>query len=398
MPSLQVYASKVTQFSRNENGKQLAALFSLTDQQGSSMYDHNMTIAQLEGQLGKKLAQPWNEIAVKHLKAFILQSEGRYGEAFEAQKDLVQVFQRAMISWDRWCLPILYVINSDLRMLATQADHMEVAAEGQRKKLEDAANVISKSFTYCITDRGVLATSKKYGTYRVIGMLFRIYFKLKQPNLCKNILRALSAADMPSIEDFPKSDRVTFRYYVGRFFFLEEDYLRAEQELSLAFKECSRHQQKNKELILLLLLPIRMMRGVLPNDRLLRLYPRTRELYGNIAAAIRTGNVGQFDAALAKAELQLIQNGTYFAVEKAQIMAMRRLFHRVFLLLGKNTRIPIGTFKAALEYTGQHMEVEETEWMLAVMITRGYMKGYLSHEKLYLVLSNKDAFPAITTL
>lgn len=80
----------------------------------------------------------------------------------------------------RWCLPVLYVLNNELRVIATRADDEQInaAAEGERKRLEDAANVISKSFTYCITDRGVLATSKKYGTYCMIGILFRIYFKV----------------------------------------------------------------------------------------------------------------------------------------------------------------------------------------------------------------------------
>lgn len=148
----------------------------------------------------------------------------------------------------RWCLPVLYVINNDLRIIASRADDAaSEAVEGQRKKLEEAANVISKSFTYCITDRSPLATSKKHGTYCMIGILFRIYFKLKQQNLCKNILRALKAADMPSIDQFPKSDRVTFRYYLGRLYFLEEDYVKAEHELDLAFKECTNRQKKNKE-------------------------------------------------------------------------------------------------------------------------------------------------------
>lgn len=70
---------------------------------------------------------------------------------------------------------------------------------------------------------------------------------MRQQNLCKNILRAVKAADMPPIEQFPKSDRVTFRYYLGRLYFLEEDYVKAEHELDLAFKECSNKSLKNKE-------------------------------------------------------------------------------------------------------------------------------------------------------
>jgi uncharacterized protein HemY len=70
---------------------------------------------------------------------------------------------------------------------------------------------------------------------------------LKQQNLCKNILRAVKAADMPHINEFPKSDRVTFRFYLGRLYFLEEDYVKAELELNLAFKQCTNKNMKNKE-------------------------------------------------------------------------------------------------------------------------------------------------------
>lgn len=52
---------------------------------------------------------------------------------------------------------------------------------------------------------------------------------------------------MPAIDEFPKSDRVTFRYYLGRLYFLEEDYSKAEHELNLAFKECTNKNLKNKE-------------------------------------------------------------------------------------------------------------------------------------------------------
>lgn len=48
--------------------------------------------------------------------------------------------------------------------------------------------------------------------------------QLKQQNLCKNILRAVKVAGMPDIDEFPKADRVTFRYYLGRLYFLEEEY------------------------------------------------------------------------------------------------------------------------------------------------------------------------------
>ncbi|KAG0740453.1 hypothetical protein G6F16_005150 [Rhizopus arrhizus] len=336
-----------------------------------------------------QLEAPWTEIVIHHMKTALYLDAGEYEEAFLSQKEVVQSLQRFMPNMTRWVLPVLYLFNNDLRLIATRADQDKEAAEGQRRKLEEAANVISKSFTYCITDRGPMMTSKKYGTYRMIGMLFRIYFKLKQQNLCKNILRAVKAADMPSLEQFPKSDRVTFRYYLGRLYFLEEDYVKAENELNLAFKECTKHHLKNKELILQTLLPVKLMKGMLPTKTLLSMFPQSRQIYSQLAIAVKKGDVKSFNIALTNSESTLIKQRTYFAVEKAESIALRQLFRKVFLVMGQNTRLPIAKFQQALNFEGMTIDIEEAEWMLANMIYKGYMKGYLSHEKMYLVLTSQ---------
>jgi hypothetical protein len=44
--------------------------------------------------------------------------------------------------------------------------------------------------------------------------------------LSKNILKAIQAyrGDMPTLDAFPKAHQVTFKYYVGVIYFLEENY------------------------------------------------------------------------------------------------------------------------------------------------------------------------------
>ncbi|KAF1800020.1 hypothetical protein V8B55DRAFT_1368060 [Mucor lusitanicus] len=394
---LATYVNKLQLYVNSENGKQLSLLLALEHNYAKQFLNSGVQLHQIDGTCKTSLEAPWNEVASNHLKTLIHVDAGDYDEAFDTQKELVQAFQRGMSNMTRWCLPALYTINNDLRIVATKADDQtETAVEGQRKKLEDAANVISKSFTYCITDRGVLHSSKKYGTYCMIGILFRIYFKLKQQNLCKNILRAVKAADMPSLDQFSKSDRVTFRYYLGRLYFLEEDYAKAEHELDLAFKECTTRQSKNKELILQILLPVKLMRGILPTASLFQKFPRARQIYSQLANSIKMGDVKAFNVALTNSESRLIRQGTYFAIEKAESIAIRQLFRKVYLVLGQNTRIPIQTFQKALEFEGLNVEIEEAEWMLANMIYKGYMKGYLSHEKMFLVLSKDNPFPPVS--
>jgi len=72
----------------------------------------------------------------------------------------------------------------------------------------------------------------------------------------------------------------------------------------------------------------------------------------------------------------------------------------------KSTRIPISSFHTAVQLSILNAnsaedsgsttgDEEETECLLANMVYKGYMKGYISHEKQMVVLSAKSAFPAL---
>jgi hypothetical protein len=82
-----------------------------------------------------------------------------------------------------------------------------------------------------ISGRAPLEESRKWGIYFIVNLLFKTYFKLNSASVSRTILTSLAAYDqrndIPPLEAFPKSQRVTFRYYEGVLFFLEENYLQA---------------------------------------------------------------------------------------------------------------------------------------------------------------------------
>lgn len=82
-------------------------------------------------------------------------------------------------------------------------------------------------------------------------------------------------------------------------------------------------------LILQTLLPVKLMRGILPTKALFNEFKKTREIYGDLATAIKKGDVKSFNVALANSESLLIRQGTYFAIEKAESIAIRQLFRKV---------------------------------------------------------------------
>lgn len=172
------------------------------------------------------------------------------------------------------------------------------------------------------------------------------------------------------------------------------------------------------------LIPLRLLRGQLPSTSLLHHYPRLRDLYAPFISALRAGDVKAYDAALEYAEVRLVDMGVWLAVERAREICMRCLFKKVYVsslsalsfchirslananlphsplprwkVLGKPSRIEISNFHDGFRVSGLSMPMVETECLLANMIYKGYIKGYISHEKQTVVLAKGDAaFPKL---
>jgi COP9 signalosome complex subunit 12 len=153
----------------------------------------------------------------------------------------------------------------------------ELAKQAQLRNCEGQ---LKRIFTLCLNDRQVhsscletllmmicrapLEESRKWGIYFIINLLFKTYFKLNSASLSRTILKTLAAyrGDMPPLEAFPASQRVTFKYYEGVLFFLEENYVevsyvallckshltfQAEKHLTEAWRLCHRNAKNNLE-------------------------------------------------------------------------------------------------------------------------------------------------------
>ena len=138
-------------------------------------------------------------------------------------------------------------------------------------------------------------------------------------------------------------------------------------------------------------------------------------MYKPLVDAILQGDLKAFDTALYDETLQkrFLDLGLYIIVEKTREICLRGLFRKVYvqqsfvceltkpsfnswLVLEKPTRIPISMFHAGLRIAGQDIPVEEAECLTAVMIFKGYIRGYISHEKQTVVLATSGAFPSLT--
>lgn len=86
------------------------------------------------------------------------------------------------------------------------------------------------------------------------------------------------------------------------------------------------------------------------------------------------------------------RRGNYLLLEKCKMICYRNLFKRVYKIVGKE-QIKLDYIAQSFKWLGMPIDLDEVECILANLIFKQYIRGYLSHEKRILVLSKKDPFP-----
>ncbi|KAF8915400.1 hypothetical protein CPB85DRAFT_428049 [Mucidula mucida] len=381
-----------------ENGENLAYLLRPTSPHGKDLVKQfkNATKSTFSNYLGS-IQSPWDEIAVQYVLVCLHVARRRPMEAFKEHTTLVGLFYRFFTENRGWTLLALFSILRDLRDLAFDSDIYAKESDLKSDSMEDAARTITKAFGLCMTDRiSPFDQSRKWGVYYVVGLVLKCYFRIKRISLSKSILRALDANnDIPPLQQYPRSHQVTYRYYIGMLKFLSEDYAKSEEELTLAFYQCHIEAHANQERILTYLIPLRMLKGHLPSDELMTRFPDLENLYRSFIKAIRTGDIASYDHALDLHEKKLLDLNLYITLEKARESCLRSLFRRVWVVADKQSRLPISMFHSALKTCKLDVDAEEAECLLANLIYKGYIRGYISHAMQMVVLANMNAFPRV---
>ncbi|RSH92177.1 COP9 signalosome (CSN) subunit [Saitozyma podzolica] len=349
---------------------------------------------------GHSLPEPWDGIALRHCACVHALYTNKYQEAYTHQNALLSLFFRWLQDQSSWALPILYQLLQDLRDLAEQADQVSFASTGKTQALEECTRTVSKGFSMCATDRMFKgAESRRVGVYYLACLSMKCYFKVGKPNLCKNIIRAVTSdPKTPPVDEAPLTDQVSWHFYIGMLAFLAGEDKKADEELSWAFEHCPLESVRNQELILTYLIPLRLLRGLFPSRALLARYPRLDETFTPFIESIKSGDVREYDERLEWAQPRLVGMSVYLVVERAREGCLRGLFKKAWVASEKSSRLPMSTFRTALRLHRVDVDSDEVECMVANMIYRGFIKGYISHEKQMVVLAKTNPFPNLHTI
>ncbi|KAJ0004623.1 hypothetical protein NQD34_010837 [Periophthalmus magnuspinnatus] len=345
------------------------------------------------------LEPPYDEMVAAHLRCCFAVANHDFVEAYKFQTLVVQSFLRAFQSHkeENWALPLMFAVTLDLRIFANNAEQqLQRKGKGQPgEMLEKAAEQLMSCFRVCASDnRAGIDDSKKWGMMFLSNQLFKIYFKINKLPLCKPLIRAIDSSNLRT--EFSPAQTVTYKYYVGLKAMFDSDFKPAEEYLSYSFDHCHRSSQKNKRMILIYLLPVKMLLGHMPTLQLLRKYDLMQ--FSDVTKGVREGNLLLLNEALSKHETFFIRCGIFLILEKLKIITYRNLFKKVYLLL-QTHQLPLEAFLIALRMMKvEGVDLDEVQCILANLIYMGHIKGYISHQHQKLVVSKQNPFPALSTL
>ncbi|KAM6892575.1 LOW QUALITY PROTEIN: PCI domain-containing protein 2 [Xenentodon cancila] len=368
------------------------------------------------------LEPPYDEMVAAHLRCTFAVANHDFVEAYKFQTLVVQYpsmlesdlsvttsqscdllaatsFLRAFQSHkeENWALPVMFAVTLDLRIFANSAERqLQKKGKGQPgEMLEKAAEQLMSCFRVCASDnRAGIEDSKKWGMMFLSNQLFKIYFKINKLHLCKPLIRAIDSSNLKN--DYSPAQKVTYKYYVGRKAMFDSDFKPAEEFLSFAFHHCHRSSQKNKRMILIYLLPVKMLLGHMPTHQLLRKYDLMQ--FSDVTKAVSEGNLLLLNEALSRHETFFIRCGIFLILEKLKIITYRNLFKKVYLLL-KTHQLPLDAFLVALKMMRvEDVDIDEVQCILANLIYMGHIKGYISHQHQKLVVSKQNPFPPLSSV
>ena len=355
------------------------------------------------GMVKQLLPKDWAQIISSHVVSTGLLADGKAVAALNEQMDACEKLLDVMLSkanqGSNWYLPVLDVVVLQLRLCAYSAD---AGVGSGNKHQRDVAQKIQEFFGPMAKDSAQMSNSRKMGGLIIANHLFKMYFRI---NLLKQVghVRRNIETRFPPLDEFPKSQTVTYTFYLGRLQVMAEQYAEAEESLGFALRHCHKDSKANKARILQYLVPVRLLRGMFPAPRLLQKYNFPQ--FQQAVAAIKAGDLRSYNVVLREHEDFFISRGIFLILEKLKKLVYRNLIRKVHTIMRndesvkRKEQIKLSYIRAAFSANGVEMPEEhfdEIECILANLIYRGYIRGFIAHNKC-LVVSAKDPFPKVSS-
>jgi nuclear mRNA export protein PCID2/THP1 len=198
-------------------------------------------------------------------------------------------------------LPTVLEYSAVLARLAIGLDkrpelisHLTLADEGTSSSLPELA-AMSLRQVASICARDLKPNGKSSAVYKLANLCMKILFQCQKPESIPSFYNIVALLKRP-ITDYSRGDRVTYLFYLGRYFHYTAQFYYAVMTLERAYLECDIRCLKQRRLILIYLVASGIILGRFPSKSL---YQRPEaagfeERFDPICQAMKLGDLATF--------------------------------------------------------------------------------------------------------
>ena len=119
-----------------------------------------------------------------------------------------------------------------------------------------------------------------------------------------------------------------------------------------------------------------------------------------IVPALMHGDIQNFEQNMKIHQSFFLKRGIFLLVEKLKTTLYRNLIFKIYNIKykDKTNKINLKEILPTLQKIGGVDDMDGLECMISNLIYSGYIKGYISHEKSYLVLSKQNPYPKLSDI
>jgi hypothetical protein len=356
------------------------------------------------------------EFASNYAKYMLLKQEHLHVlKAFaalnQAVKGYCRFYQSSVLSGS-WSVRLIDSLCRKLKDIATPAEEEYKKVKEETKDVTEPPLKLAKmslenAFNKSQIIKEPFPDSRKLAAFYVVIHIWEMYFIEGKYRMCQRFVSWVEKMQ-DGFELLPNHTKISYFYYEGILNLFSYHYLKAHKSLTYWVE----HWDESggfKSRVTRYLVPINILFGEFPEDELLKTH--NLKEYKGIAEACETGDLILFENSMAKYEEIFLKTGVYLVIEK-----LKNLVHRNFLkkyTSAEDTHIikleplweaynkVMEESKKSEESKGSEsyqLSITGLECILAGLIYKGFIKGYISHEKAIMVLAKNDPFPDLKTV
>jgi nuclear mRNA export protein PCID2/THP1 len=348
----------------------------------------------------KGLPQNWSEVFAAAFHARCALEGGKHQEAFDqacaAYSKFLKMYETPEEEY--WMKETLRVLAVNARRIGKIRDASGPRKPGKGLSWEVVEGLFKKGVQATAVSR---APEKKGAAIGIFNNLFKLYFDNNAIRLCKQLFKSANQIcfrrGILDFDTLPLAQRVTYHFYKGRMAIFEEDYATADESFEFVLDNTPKANRKNRLRTLHYSIPVKLYFGTYPSKELLKKYDLKE--FDGIVQALRSGNIHLFRETLQEHQAFFILKGVYLLLEQLKMTVYRSLLFCAYKSLDRTNKIPLKVILQALQKTGKRpIELDELECIVGSLISKGFLKGYISHKQAYLVLSKQNPFPDLVQL